>query len=394
METPTTMASQTRSTSTEGTFPTVGILGGGQLGKMMAAAAVRMGVKVRLLSPKSAGPMQAYADPVVDDWTDPDVLHAFAAPCDVITVESEWAPAAEMADVLPEGTALWPRPKTVNLISHKGTQKTRLDAAGLPQPPFVPCETLDAALAAADDLGYPVLVKMYRGSYDGYGNATVETPDELRTAWDDLADDDGALIEAFADFERELAVQVARRPDGEQVVYPVAYTEQRNHRCHAVEVPAQIDDAVAREAQRVAQAAVDAVDGVGLTAVELFEMPDGRVLVNELAPRPHNTGHYSIEGCYTSQFENHVRAILGWPLGSTDLRAPHAVMVNVLGRREGTPPRLTGFMDALAVDGATLHIYGKPDVRPTRKMGHVTATGPDRAETRRRAEEAAGYIRL
>jgi 5-(carboxyamino)imidazole ribonucleotide synthase len=202
------------------------------------------------------------------------------------------------------------------------------------------------------------------------------------------------MVEAFVAFERELAVQVARRPDGEQAVYPVAHTIQRNHRCHAVVVPAELDAAVSDEAQRVAQAAVDAVDGVGLTAVELFEMPDGTILVNELAPRPHNTGHYSIEGAYTSQFENHVRAILGWPLGSTDLRAPVAVMVNVLGRREGTPPQTRGLHDALAVPGATVHIYGKPDVRPNRKMGHVTVTGSNRDDVYQRAEEAAGYIRL
>ena len=383
-----------RAPSAERHFPTLGILGGGQLGKMMAAAAVRMGVHVRFLSPKDAGPMGPYAHTTVADWRDPDVLRDFATGCDAVTVESEWAPAEEMAAVLPEGVGLWPRPETVNCIKHKGTQKTHLRGAGLPQPPFVPCETLDEALAAADDLGYPVLVKMYRGSYDGYGNATVETPDALRAAWDELADDDGALIEAFADFERELAVQVARRPDGTQVVYPVAYTEQRDHRCHAVEVPAAIDPDVAAEAQRVAQAAVDAVEGVGLTAVELFEMPDGRILVNELAPRPHNTGHYSIEGCYTSQFENHVRAVLDWPLGSTDLRAPCAVMVNVLGHRQGSPPHTRGLRKALAVEGATVHVYGKPEVRPHRKMGHVTATGSDRETVRQRAEEAAGYIRL
>ena len=394
METTQPTATPQRSRSTEGAFPTVGILGGGQLGKMMAAAAVRMGVHVRLLSPKPAGPMASYAHTTVADWTDPDVLRAFAEPCDVITVESEWAPAAEMAEVLPSGTALWPRPETISVISHKGTQKTRLADAGLPVPAFQCCETLDEALDAAHDFGYPVVLKMYEGSYDGYGNATVESDDELHEGWAELAAEDGLMVEAFMEFERELAVQVARRPDGEQVVYPVAHTVQRNHRCHAVVVPAELDASVAAEAQRVAQAAVDAVDGVGLTAVELFEMPDGRVLVNELAPRPHNTGHYSIEGCYTSQFENHVRAVLGWPLGSTDLRAPVAVMVNVLGRREGTPPHTKGLRDALSIPGATVHIYGKPDVRPARKMGHVTVTGPDRDDVYRRAEEAAGYIRL
>jgi 5-(carboxyamino)imidazole ribonucleotide synthase len=375
-------------------FPTIGILGGGQLGRMMTAAAIRMGVHVRLLSPKPAGPMASYADAIVDDWTDREVLAAFAAPCDVITVESEWAPAAEMAEVLPPGTALWPRPETIDVISHKGIQKTRLADAGLPVPSFRRCATLDEALAAAEELGYPVVLKMYRGSYDGYGNATVDSPDALRENWNELADEDGLMVEAFMEFERELAVQVARRPDGEQVVYPVAHTVQRNHRCHAVIVPAEMDAPVSNEAQRVAQAAVDAVDGVGLTAVELFEMPDGRVLVNELAPRPHNTGHYSIEGCYTSQFENHVRAILGWPLGSTALRAPVAVMVNVLGRREGTPPRTKGLRDALSVPGATVHVYNKPEVRPARKMGHVTVTGTDRDDVYQRAEDAAGRIRL
>ena len=394
METTDSTAAAEQSASSDNLFPTLGILGGGQLGKMMAAAAVRMDVKVRFLSPKAAGPMASYADTTVADWTDPQVLSAFAQPCDVVTVESEWAPAGPLSEVLPERTALWPAARTMDIIKHKGRQKDCLADADLPVSPYRRCETFDAALDAAEDFGYPIVVKQYRGSYDGYGNATADDADALRAAWDDLADDDGALIEDFVDFERELAVQVARRPEGEQVAYPVAHTVQRNHRCHAVEVPANIDPGVAQEAQRIAQAAVDAVEGVGLTAVELFEMSDGRLYINELAPRPHNTGHYSIEGCHTSQFENHVRAILDWPLGSPELRAPCAVMVNVLGTREGTPPQADGVREALSVDGATLHIYGKPDVRPGRKMGHVTVVGHDQEDVRERAEEAAGSIRL
>jgi len=375
-------------------FPTLGILGGGQLGKMMAAEAVRMSVDVRLLSPKEAGPMQPYAGAQVGDWTDPEVVRPFVSDCDVVTVESEWAPADAASEVLPDDTALWPSTETLSLIKDKGIQKQHLADAGCPVPDFVRCETLDEALDAATALGYPVLLKQYRGAYDGYGNATVTSEDELREAWPDLAAEDGAMVETFADFSRELAVQVARRPGGDQVVYPVAYTEQRDHRCHAVEVPADIDDEIAAKARRIAQKAVDAVDGVGLIAVELFEMPDGRVLVNELAPRPHNTGHYSIEGCATSQFENHVRAVLDWPLGDTRQRTPVAVMVNVLGRREGSPPQTEGLNRALETEGVTPHIYGKPDVRPGRKMGHVTALGTDRADTRKRAEMAAGAIEL
>jgi 5-(carboxyamino)imidazole ribonucleotide synthase len=177
------------------------------------------------------------------------------------------------------------------------------------------------------------------------------------------------------------------------VVYPVAYSEQRDHRCHAIVVPASTTAEVAAEAQAVALAAVEAVGGVGITGVELFELEDGRILVNELAPRPHNSGHFSIDACYTSQFENHIRAILGWPLGSPALREPAAVMINVLGHREGRPS-LNGYRDALAIPGAAVHIYGKYDVRPRRKMGHVTATGKDPDETRGRAEEAASLIQL
>ncbi len=376
------------------TFPTIGILGGGQLGKMMAAEAVRMSVDARLLSPKEAGPMQPYTGARVGDWTDPDVLRPFTADCDVVTVESEWAPADAAAEVLPDGAALWPSTQTLSLIKDKGVQKQHLADAGCPVPAFACCETLDEALDAAEEFGYPVVLKQYRGAYDGYGNATAASEDELREVWPDLATEDGAMVETFADFARELAVQVARRPGGNQVVYPVAYTEQRDHRCHAVEVPADIDDAIADKARHIAQKSVDAVEGVGLIAVELFEMPDGRVLVNELAPRPHNTGHYSIEGAATSQFENHVRAVLDWPLGDPSLRTPVAVMVNVLGRREGTPPQTTGLPRALDTEGVTPHIYGKPDVRPGRKMGHVTALGADRADTRKRAEMAASAIEL
>jgi len=375
-------------------FPTVGILGGGQLGKMMAAEAVRMSVGVRLLSPKEAGPMQAYADARTGDWTAPAVLRDFGADCDVITVESEWAPAEEAAAALSDKTDVWPAPKTLSMIKDKGVQKATLDEAGCPVPAFRNCETVEEAVAAADDFGYPVVLKQYRGAYDGYGNATVNSAAELRDAWLDLAAADGLMVETFADFTREIAVQVARRPGGEQVVYPVAYTEQRNHQCHAVEVPAEVDAAVAKKARAVAKDAVDVVEGVGLIAVELFEMPDGRVLINELAPRPHNTGHYSIEGCHTSQFENHIRAILDWPLGDPSLRMPAAVMVNVLGQREGTPPNAAGVPDALDVPGTHVHIYGKPDVRPRRKMGHVTALGPSRNDARQRAERAADAIRL
>ncbi len=371
--------------------PVLGILGGGQLGRMTALAAIPMGVRVRFLVPKPSGSVDGLGEVTVADWTDLDVLRTFAASCSAITVESEWAPADLLVQAAPD-VALWPRPETLRLIRHKGRQNQTLADAGLPLPDFELCSNLDDALAAAERFGYPVILKQYTHSYDGYGNATARTPDDLRAAWPDLAGADGLLVEAFVRFKQELTVLVARHPDGSHVTYPVAYTEQRDHRCHAVVVPADIPEATAEAARRVGLAAVEAVGGVGITAVELFETGDGRILVNELAPRPHNTGHYSIEACYASQFENHARAVLGWPLGSPDLRVAVAVMINVLGEREGVTQ--SNIEDALAVSGVGVHLYGKADVRPKRKMGHVTATGTDPAEVRARAERAASLITL
>jgi 5-(carboxyamino)imidazole ribonucleotide synthase len=360
---------------------------------MTALAAIPLGVRMRFLVPKPAPPVEGLGEVTVADWKAPDVLRAWAAGCDAVTVESEWAPADELAAVLPPGTALWPAPETLHLIRDKGRQNQALADAGLPLPPFRRCPTVDDARAAAEEFGYPVVLKRFRGSYDGYGNATAHAPDDVRAAWPDLADDDGLLVEAFVRFRQELTVLVARHPDGRHVTYPIAYTEQRDHRCHAVVVPADVPETAAEEARRVGLAAVEAVGGVGITAVELFETVEGEILVNELAPRPHNTGHYSIEACHASQFENHARAVLGWPLGDPSLRVPTAAMVNVLGHREGTATP-NGLADALSVPGVGVHLYGKAEVRPKRKMGHVTATGSDPADARARAERAASLIHL
>ncbi|GBD02017.1 N5-carboxyaminoimidazole ribonucleotide synthase [bacterium HR18] len=373
-------------------IPVIGILGGGQLGRMTAMAALRMGLQVRFLVPEPTGSAESLGETMVGDWQDPAVLRHFASGCTVVTVESEWAPADLLEPVLPKDTALWPKAETIKWIRDKGTQKRVLAKAGLPLPDFACCTTLEEALAAAERLGYPVVLKRYRGSYDGYGNFTAHTPEALANGWARLAQEDGLLVEVWIPFVRELAVLVARSPSGQEVLYPVVYTEQREHRCYLVQAPADVPDAVATEAQRLARAAVEAVGGVGIMAVELFELSDGRLLINELAPRPHNTGHYTIEGCYTSQFENHVRAILDWPLGSPELREPVAVMVNILGQRRSDQLDLSGLPEALRIPGVFIHLYGKTAVRPGRKMGHVTATGRDANEVRHRAETAASLI--
>ena len=373
--------------------PLLGILGAGQLGRMMALAAIPMGIRVRFLSPGPAGPMEGLGENFIGDWNDPNVLSNFVDGCDAVTVESEWAPAELAAEVVPAGVGVWPSPDTLLAIRHKGRQKDALHEAGLPLPDYARCATKEDAVAAIKRFGLPVVAKKYEGSYDGYGNATIKMFDQLDDVWDKLAADDGLLIEAWAPFVRELSVIVARSADGDIDAYPVAYTEQRDHRCHAVVVPAGVSAEVEERARAVAMRAVETVEGVGVTGVELFEMEDGSILVNELAPRPHNTGHYTIEACHTSQFENHVRAVLGLPLGDCSMRVPAACMINVLGTRDGETSYAT-LSEALSVPGAAVHIYGKEEVRKSRKMGHVTTTGIDRVEVRDRAEEAAAAVRL
>ena len=373
-------------------IPTVGILGGGQLGRMMAFEARRMGFNVAFLVPAPAPPVENLGEVIVDDWYDPQVLRAFAARCDVVTTENEWAPLDVLAQHNP-GIPVWPSPTTLGYIRHKGRQKEHLQKAGLPVPDFRNCRTREEAQQALIELGVPAVAKKFEGSYDGYGNFTIRTPEELSQAWDLLAAEDGLLIEAFVPFVRELAILVARRPSGDMRIYPLVWTEQRDHRCYAVMAPAPVDTSLIEQAQALAKKTAQVVDAVGILAIELFEQPDGTLLINELAPRPHNTGHYSIEACYTSQFENHIRAVLDLPLGSPALRTPAAVMINLLGNRTGeTAPR--GLAEALSIDQVYLHLYGKTDVRPKRKMGHITALDTTLEEARARAEQAASAITL
>ena len=370
---------------------TLGILGGGQLGRMTALAAARLGVAVRVLTPSVSGPTAALADVTVGDWEDPDVIGPWAEACDVVTVESEWAPA----DRVPPGVPVRPGVETLVAVRHKGRQRAQLAERDLPQPDHVWARTRGEARDALGRFGV-VVCKRFEGSYDGYGNATCRTEAEVDAAWDDLAADDGLLVEAFVPFEAEAAVTVARRPaaDGRPgaVVYPVVRSEHRDHRLWAAWAPAGFGAAVEAEARRVALATVEALGVVGVATVEVFVAEGGAVLVNEVAPRPHNTAHLTLDASHTSQFENHVRAVLDWPLGDPGLRAPAACVVNVLGARDGAAaPDLSG---ALAVDGASVHLYGKADVRPARKMGHVTATADTVGTARARAEAAVAAIRL
>ena len=383
----------TSSNPTNLSYPTIGILGGGQLGRMTALAAIRMGMHVKTLSPSPSGPVAPLGEAHVGDWNDEDVVRAFMQGCDVVTVESEWAPA-EVAEAISQGhVPVWPSSATLKTIRHKGVQKNTLKAKGIPMGDYTCCKTLDEAQDALTGYGGHAIAKRYEGSYDGYGNASIRSSADLSEAWSSLAADDGMLMEAFVPFIRELAVLVARSPNGETVVYPVVDTEQKDHRCHAVSVPAAISVETEIAAREIALTSATTVQSVGILGVELFELADGSVMLNELAPRPHNTGHYTIEACHTSQFENHARAILGLPLGDPGLRVPAAVMINILGERAG-PVRRDGLVESLSNPNASLHIYGKLEARPKRKMGHITVTADDVPSARAQAESAAASIKL
>jgi 5-(carboxyamino)imidazole ribonucleotide synthase len=239
-----------------------------------------------------------------------------------------------------------------------------------------------------------LIVKARRNGYDGYGNATLHAPHDIDPALRRLGwPQQDLLAEQMVPFVRELAVLVARGVDGQCVTYPVVETVQRNHICHLVRAPAQIGGSLAHQATQIARAAVETVGGVGITAVELFQTADDKIVINELAPRPHNSGHFSIDACHTSQFENHLRAVLRVPLGDPSLRVDAAVMVNLLGKRDGVA-ELRGLADTLRVPDVRVHVYGKREGRRGRKMGHVTALGTDMQATEARALAAAQMITL
>lgn len=376
----------------------VGILGGGQLARMTVAAAIGLGIDVAIFEREADSPAGRLTDAeTVGPWEDAALRARFAAGCDVITLESEFVDPALLAAIA-AGTPVRPGAAILELVGDKLRQKETFAAAGLPLPPFRAVASQDEVLRAAEAWGWPIVLKARRLSYDGYGNATVRGPETLAAAWEKLGAPGRALYaEAWVPFRRELAVMVARSIGGALVTYPVVETVQaaEAHICRIVRAPAPIAASVAAQATAIARRAVEAVEAVGVVGVELFEREDGAILLNEIAPRPHNSGHYTIEGCVTSQFENHLRAILDLPLGATELVAPAAVMVNILGERdapvEATP---RGLPEALAVPGAHVHLYGKRRSRPGRKMGHVTALGPDIAAAEAIAARAAALIRL
>ncbi len=371
----------------------VGIAGAGQLAQMTALAAWPLGIRVAVLGNPGDPAVGPAAGLVQGDWTDPEALMRIGRAVDVLTLENEFVDANHLMAVEDAGTPVRPHPARMRVVQDKALQKQRLADAGLPTPPFAVPDSADDLEAIGRDLGWPLMLKSRRLGYDGYGNALCRDLNEARAAYPALAKrGGGVLVEAFVHFERELAVMVARRHGGGDAVYPVVETRQHDHVLRELLCPAPVDAGVADEAKRVAREAADVAGGAGVTGVEMFHTADNRILINELAPRPHNSGHHTIEACVTSQFENHLRGILGLPLGPTELVAPGAALVNLLGDHDG--PSNPDISEAAAIGGAHVHLYGKADVRVRRKMGHVTALGASAMDALQTARLAASRVRL
>ncbi len=371
------------------------MIGGGQLARMMHAASIGLGLRLRLLAEgPEVSAAQVVHDVVVGDYTDPETVAAFASGCDVVTFDHEHVPTQILHDLETAGIAVRPGPEALVHAQDKAVMRERLGALGVPCPANRVVADPAALVAFGQERGWPVIAKTSRGGYDGKGVWKLDGPEQASIPFDGLEGlRSGAVViaEEFIDFSRELSVLVARRPGGQAVVYPVSETVQTDGICTATTTPAPgLRPDQVRDLQAMALRIAAELGVVGILAVELMQARDGSVVVNELAMRPHNTGHWSIDGAVTSQFENHLRAVADLPLGSTATLAPVSVMVNVLGGSRAD--LLGGLAGALAADPTLrVQLYGK-DVVPGRKVGHVTALGDEVEATTQRAWRAARYL--
>lgn len=367
---------------------TIGIIGGGQLGRMLTLAALPLGFKVVVVNPEPNSPAaQVGAAEIVADLYDPKALRELARRADYVTIEIEHLDSDALDKIAKaSGKAIHPAPKTIRLIQDKYEQKVFLHKHGVPVAPFVIIEDEKSARLALKNFGGKMLLKARHGAYDGRGNMVVSSTSDIRKAFEIFA---GRKLyaEKFVPFERELAVMVARSSQGKVATYPVVQTIHARNICLEVLAPAPVDAAVRRQAEKLALKVAKLLDGAGMFGIEMFMTREGKVLVNEIAPRVHNSGHYTLEAARTSQFEQHIRAVAGLPLGSTELVTPAAVMINILGERNG-PTQVKGLSEALALPHVSVHLYGKSPTKVDRKMGHITATGKTVNEARRRARKA------
>lgn len=367
---------------------TLGVLGSGQLGRMFAIAARRMGYRVHTFSPDEDTPTGQVADKeITASYDDLDAVSEFARGVSVVTFEFENVPAATAeaaaccAPVRPSGSIL-------HTTQQRIREKSFLSGAGLPVTPYREVRSYETLNTALGELGYPSILKTAAFGYDGKGQVRINTPDEAVDAWEAIGKQD-AVLEGFIDFDREISVVAARGGDGQFVHYGAIENHHSHHILDVSIAPARVKAKIADRAVELARCVLEKLDVVGVLCVEFFVKRDGDLLINELAPRPHNSGHLTVDACVTSQFEQQLRAVCGLPLGSTETHRP-AAMANLLGDlwAEGEP----NWLAALAFPDVKLHLYGKTEARPGRKMGHLTALNRDAEEAFRTVVAARGSL--
>lgn len=368
----------------------IGIIGGGQLGKMTAQAAKRMGFYVSVLDPTPKCPAAHIADDqIIGGLYDAEKLWALAKVSDVLTYDVEHIDTQTLKALHNEGVIIYPSPNVLEIIQDKLKQKEILDKNNLPIPRF---ESVDKV---TDDylarVNFPVVQKARKGGYDGKGVIVLKSPNDANNALRTLS-----IFEEYIDFTKELAIIIARTPTGETACYPVVEMvfDDKTNICDIVAAPARIDREIEEQARQVALQAIEALNGVGIFGVEMFLTQNGQVLVNEIAPRPHNSGHYTIEACMTDQFEQLIRVISGLPLGVTTLLKP-AVMLNLLGEEAYSgQPIIEGLPEALSIPGLCFHFYEKKNTQPFRKMGHITILDDNLENALTKAQHVKNILKI
>lgn len=377
-----------------GEYFTIGILGGGQLAKMLLQAATKLGFNGAVYEqfPNSpAGKTTQWE--FVGSWNDTEKLKNFAAICDVVTIESEFVPV-ESLRFLQTLTSVLPPPETLAKVQDKLQQKKIVRRLQFPAPEFQEVDSIESAREFGKRVGYPFFLKSRFMGYDGYGNVMVHSENDIAPAFERLLQRQhthSVLAEAFIQFRKEIALLLTRSGTGEVVFYPLVETIQKESICHLVLAPFHLPHSTTAMLQSFAKRLAEEISLIGTMAIEFFLIDESTILFNEIAPRVHNSGHFTIEACFTSQFENHIRAISNLPLGSTDMRFPAAAMINILGDTDGAPFIRTASA-LLQSPYISVHYYGKAHVRRKRKMGHITATGNSIEEARTRVEKARAEI--
>jgi 5-(carboxyamino)imidazole ribonucleotide synthase len=372
----------------------IGIIGGGQLGKMIAQEAKRMSFKIIILDPSKDCPASSVSDEIIlADFKDESAIRKLARKSDVLTYEIELANSNALKILESQKYPVFPSPLTLEIIQNKFRQKSFLKENNISVPEFNLVKSVGCLKNLCSNYGLPAMLKACEDSYDGRGNFLITSMDKIQQAFEFFQGKE-CMLEKFIPFIKEISIMVARNSDGQIVSYPVAENIHSNNVLDMTIVPARISKKIRIKAKKVAQKTMGALKGAGIFGIEMFVTKDEDVIVNEIAPRPHNSGHYSIEACSISQFEQHIRAILDLPLSNPQLLSP-AVMVNILGseNHNGTY-NIKGLRELFAIPGVKLHIYGKKISKPRRKLGHITVTANNVQEAIFRAERVRRAIKV